>query len=142
MFKKLIATAAVISVVGAGTATAAPTAQGVKADGVRLTGLAQRYQELHGRTALGLYADGLRLTAMAQRYQQLHGYTPAALRADGLRWQAMARAYASRPTVTSSGSSFNWGDAGIGAAGGFVLFVCGAGAIVFARRSRRTKLAL
>ena len=67
MFKKLIATAAVVSLVGAGTATAAPTAQGVKADGLRLTGLAQRYQELHG-------------------------YTPAALRADGLRWQAMARA--------------------------------------------------
>jgi len=142
MFKKLIATAAVVSLVGAGTATAAPTAQGVKADGLRLTGLAQRYEELHGRTALGLYADGLRLTAMAQRYQELHGYTPAALRADGLRWQAMARAYASRPAVTATGSGFDWADAGIGAAGGFVLFAGAAGAIVFARRSRRTKLAL
>ena len=117
MFKKLIATAAVVSLVGAGTATAAPTAQGVKADGLRLTGLAQRYQELHG-------------------------YTPAALRADGLRWQAMARAYASRPAVTATGSGFDWADAGIGAAGGFVLFAGAAGAIVFARRSRRTKLAL
>jgi hypothetical protein len=142
MFKKLIATAAVISVVGVGSATAAPTAQGVKADGLRLTGLAQRYEQLHGHTALGLYADGLRLTAMAQRYQQLHGYTPAALRADGLRWQAMARAYASRPVVAGSGSSFDWGDFGIGAAGGFVLFACSAGAIVFVRRSRRAKLAL
>ena len=143
MFKQLIATAAVIFVVGAGAATAAPTAQGLKADGLRLTGLAQRYQELHGRTALGLYADGLRWQAMAAQY--LHGYTPAALNADGLRWQAMARAYASRPAVivpSSSGSSFDWGDAGIGAACGFVLFACGAGAIVFVRRSRRTKLAL
>lgn len=143
MFKKVIATAAVITVVGAGTANATPTAQGVKADGLRLTGLAQRYAELHGRTGLGLYADGLRLTAMAQRYQQLHGYTPAALYADGLRWQAMARAYASPPAdTTTTGNGFNWGDAGIGAAGGFVLFACGAGAIIFARRSRRTKLAL
>jgi hypothetical protein len=142
MFKRFIATAAVIFVVGAGTATAAETAQGTKADGLRLTGMAQRYEQLHGRTALGLYADGLRLTAMAQRYQQLHGYTPAALYADGLRWQAMARAYESRPAVSASGSSFDWADAGIGAAGGFVLFACSAGAIVFVRRSRRTKLAL
>jgi hypothetical protein len=44
--------------------------------------------------------------------------------------------------VTSGGSSFHWGDAGIGAASVLVLFLCGAVGIVFVRRSRRTKLAL
>jgi hypothetical protein len=142
MFKRFITTATVIFVVATGTATAAETSQGLKADGLRLTAMAQRYQELHGLTPAGIYADGLRLTAMAQRYQQLHGYTPAALYADGLRWQAMARAYTSRPAVTTGGSGFDWGDAGIGAASVLVLFVCGAAGIVFVRRSRRTKLAL
>jgi hypothetical protein len=118
MFSKLIATAVATLVLGLGTAVAAETPQGLK-------------------------ADGLRLQAMAQRYQELHGYTPAALYADGQRWQAMARAYATAPAaVATGGEGFNWGDAGIGAAGGFVAFLLAGGALVFVRRSRRTKLAL
>jgi hypothetical protein len=118
MFKMLITTAAVVMVVAAGTATAGTTPQGLK-------------------------ADGLRYQAMAERYQQMRYYTPQALEADGLRWQAMARAYASRPVVSASGGTgFHWGDAGIGAAGGVVLFACGGIAVLFARRSRRAKLAV
>jgi hypothetical protein len=119
MFSKLITTAAVVLVVAVGTATAGTTPQGLK-------------------------ADGLRLQAMAERYQQMQHYTPQGLEADGLRWQAMARAYATRPPVVSasSGAGFDWGDAGIGAAGGLVLFVCGGVAVLFARRSRRAKLAV
>ena len=116
MLSKVIATAAAALAFGVGTATAAETPQGLKADGLRLQGQAQRY---------------------------LHGYTPAGLYADGLRWQAAARAYQSRPVVVSTGGNgFNWGDAGIGAAGGFVAFLCAGGAFVFVRRGRRTKLAL
>jgi hypothetical protein len=143
MFTKLIATAALALTIAVGTATAAPTAQGIKADGLRLQAQAQRYEQARGTTPLGLYAEGLRWQAMARPY--LHGLTPAALYADGLRWQAMARAYAPRPVVaapTSTGSSFDWGAAGIGAAAGIALFAFGAVAIVFVRRSRRTKLAL
>ena len=141
MFSKFIATAALVLAFGVGTATAAETPQGLKADGLRLQAMAQQYQQLHGYTPAALNADGLRWQAMARQY--LHGYTPAALSADGLRWQAMASAYASQPAVAAGGSSsFHWGDAGIGAAGGLVLFVCGAAGIVFVRRSRRTKLAL
>jgi hypothetical protein len=118
MFSKVITTAAAALVLGVGTAIAAETPKGLKADGLRLQG-------------------------QAQRYQQLHGYTPAALYADGLRWQAAARAYESRPVIDSIGhDGFDWGDAGIGAAGSFVAFLCAGGAIVFVRRSRRTKLAL
>jgi len=119
MFSKLITTAALVLVVAVGTATAGTTSQGLK-------------------------ADGLRLQAMAERYQQMRHYTPQALQADGLRWQALARAYATqRPIASASGSGgFDWGDASIGAAGGVVLFVCGGVAVLFARRSRRAKLAV
>lgn len=104
-----------------------------------------------GSTPQGLKAEGLRWQAIADRYQQLDNrpaasfYTPQALRAEGLRWQAMARTYQQqRPSVVmaSPSTGFDWGDAGIGAAGGLGIAVCGAGLILVARRSRRTKLAL
>jgi hypothetical protein len=112
---KLFATAAAIFVVAVGTATAGtgPTAQGLRADGLRWQGLADHYGRLQG------------------------------LKADGLRWQAMARFYAkpAAPAVSAS-SSFHWSDAGVGLGAGLAVAVIGGAAIVFARRSRRTKLAL
>ena len=66
--------------------------------------------------------------------------TPQGLKADGLRWQAMARFYAT-PTETSESGGFNWGDAGVGLAAGIGVAAAGGAVIVFARRSRRTKLA-
>src|SRR5215210_700060 len=48
-----------------------------------------------GRTALGLTADGLRLQGMADRYQWLQG-----LKADGLRPQTAARIDANRPAAS------------------------------------------
>jgi hypothetical protein len=112
-------------------------------------------------TPQGLKADGLRWQAMADAYQHqqdLSHYTKQGLRADGLRWQAMAQRYkwlknhrgengsasASPPpevSAISSGAGFDWGDAGIGAASGFALAV-GASALVLAtRRTRRTNVA-
>jgi hypothetical protein len=121
MFRKILATAAVAMIVGVGTATASETPQGLR-------------------------ADGLRLQAMAHHYKSLHGYTPAGLYADGLRWQSMARFYESQghravANVSSTRTGFAWGDAGIGAATGLAACAAGAVALVFARRSRRTKLA-
>ena len=49
---------------------------------------------VEGTTPQGLKADGLRLQGIADRYAQMSGYTQDGLRADGLRYQAMARAYA------------------------------------------------
>jgi hypothetical protein len=76
------------------------TPQGLKADGLRLQGLADRYGQMSGYTQQGLTADGLRLQGIADRYGQMRGYTQAGLRADGLRYQAMGRAYPSRPAAS------------------------------------------
>jgi hypothetical protein len=112
MFWKVIATAGAILVLAVGTATAAtaPTPLGVRADGLRWQGLAERYGWLQG------------------------------VKADGLRYQAMARAY-QQPRVASVGSTFDWSDAGIGAAAGLAFVALGGAAFVFTRRSRRAKLA-
>jgi hypothetical protein len=111
---KLIATAAALLVVAVGSATAGT-----------------------GPTPQGLKADGLRWQAMADHYGRLQG-----IKADGLRWQAMARFYRQPSTVATTSDTFDWGDAGIGAAGSVLLLACGGAAIVFVRRSRRAKLAL
>jgi hypothetical protein len=111
---KLFATAAAILIVVVGSASAGT-----------------------GPTAQGLRADGLRWQAMADHYGRLQG-----IKADGLRWQAMARFYSQPSSVAASSGTFDWGDAGIGAAGSALLLVGGGAAVFFARRSRRTKLAL
>ena len=85
MFSKLITTAAVFMVVAVGTATAGTTPQGLKADGLRLQAMAERYQQLRGTTPEGITADGLRLQAIARAYQSRPAasyYTPRALHAD------------------------------------------------------------
>jgi hypothetical protein len=130
-----------------GTANAAGTTpQGLKADGLRLTGLAERYQAMSGYTQQGLKADGLRWQGMAQAYANRADrpaasfYTPQALKAEGLRWQALARSYA-KPQVVH-GSSFDWGAAGIGAIGVFGLLLCAAVLIGAIRRIRQEKLAV
>jgi len=93
-----------------------------------------------GTTPQGLKADGLRLTGLAERYQAMSVYTPQALKAQGLRWQALARSYA-KPQVVH-GSSFDWGAAGIGAMGVFGLLLCAAVLIGGIRRIRQEKLAV
>ena len=146
MFAKLITTAAVVMVVAVGTANAASTPQGLKADGLRLQAMADRYQQMRGMTSAGITADGLRLQAIAHAYQSRPAasyYTPRALQAMGQRWMALAEASGqAQPSSVSQTGSFRWGDAGIGAAGGLGLVACAALLIVFARRLRRAKLAL
>src|SRR3954463_7775011 len=53
----------------------AETAQGLKADGLRLQALAHAYQSQQGESAQGLKADGLRMQALAkpQRGQGARG---------------------------------------------------------------------
>jgi hypothetical protein len=109
---KLFATAAAILTVVVGNATAGT-----------------------GPTARGLRADGLRWQAMADYYGRLQG-----IKADGLRYQAMARFYA-KPAPASASRSFHWSDAGVGLGVGLAVAALGGAAIVFARRSRRARLA-
>jgi hypothetical protein len=131
-----------------GTASAmssqATTPQGLKADGLRLQGLADRYAQMSGYTQDGLRADGLRYQAMARAYADRPAasfYTPQALKAEGLRWQRMAQAY-SQPQVVRNNSSFDWGAAGIGALGVFVAMLCVSVLLFGIRRVRQEKLAV
>ncbi len=136
-----------VAALSSGTASAmsveGTTPQGLKADGLRLQGLADRYVQMSGYTQDGLRADGLRYQAMARAYADRPAasfYTPQALKAEGLRWQAMAQAY-SQPQVVRD-SSFDWGAAGIGAIGVFVAMLCAAVLILAVRRIREEKLAV
>jgi hypothetical protein len=161
-----------VAALSSGTANAmsagGTTPQGLKADGLRLQGIADRYVQMSGYTQEGLQADGLRLQGLADRYTQMSGYTQDGLRADGLRYQAMARAYANRPAASfytpqalkAEGlrwqtmaqayaqpqvvrdSGFDWGAAGIGAIGVFVAMLCAAVLILAVRRIREEKLAV
>jgi hypothetical protein len=117
--------------------------------GVALVVAALTSGTAYAETAQGLKADGLRLTAIARSYEQNRPaasfYSPQALKAEGLRWTAMAKAYQdSQPVVQKLGSSagFNWGDAGVGLAGGLAFSICAAALIIAARRGKRTKLVL
>jgi hypothetical protein len=119
------------------------TPQGLKADGLRLQGIADRYAQMRGYTQAGLRADGLRYQAMARAYQSPPAasfYTPQALEAQGLRWERMAQAYTQPQVVRDSG--FDWGAAGIGAIGVFVVLLCGAVLTFGVRRIREEKLAV
>ena len=121
------------------TSTATSTALGLKADGLRLQGMADRYQWLQG-----LKADGLRLHARARLYENrpaANYYTPEALRAQALRWQGIAARY--KPAVASTpGSGFDWRDAGIGAGLAAVALLSLLVLAVAGRRGRGEKLAV
>ena len=147
-FSRVVGLVFLVAALTGGTANAmsvgGTTPQGLKADGLRLQGIAERYAEMRGYTQDGLKADGLRLQAMAKAYANRPAasfYTPRQLRAEGLRWQAMAQAYA-QPQQVVSDSGFDWGAAGIGALGVFVAMLCFAALIFGARRSRQEKLAV
>ena len=84
-FRRLVVLGAVVAAATASTAAAGvmidvgapvnvqgPTQLGLKAEGMRLQGMAQVYQSLsNAPTEQGLRADGLRLTGIAQVYQRL-----------------------------------------------------------------------
>ena len=136
-----------VAALSSGTASAmsveGTTPQGLKADGLRLQGLADRYAQMRGFTQDGLTADGLRYQAMARAYGDRPAatfYTPQALKAEGLRWQRMAQAY-SQPQVVRD-SSFDWGAAGIGALGVFVAMLSASVLLFGIRRIRQEKLAV
>jgi len=125
------------------TSVGGSTPQGLKADGLRLQGIADRYAQMRGYTQDGLRADGLRYQAMARAYPSRPAasfYTPQALEAQGLRWQRMAQAYTQPQVARDSG--FDWGAAGIGAIGVFVVLLCGGVLIFGVRRIREEKLAV
>jgi hypothetical protein len=98
-FGRVVGLTLVLAALVSGTASASvnSTPQGLKADGLRLQGIAQVYERMP--TAQGLKADGLRLEAIAQVYQRMQDrpaasfYTPEALAADGQRLAGLADMY-------------------------------------------------
>jgi hypothetical protein len=145
-FKQTLGVGIVLAALWSGTASAAGmTPQGLKADGLRLQGIAHVYGLMKGTTPEGLRADGLRLQGIAQAYQNRPAasfYTPQALKAEGLRWEAMSQAYDGGTIVSPSTGGFDWSDAGIGAVGGAGFAAFAFAAVIFARHLRRAKLAL
>jgi len=146
-FSRFIGLVFLVAALSSGTASAmsvgGTTPQGLKADGLRLQGIADRYAQIGGYTQEGLRADGLRYQAMARAYADRPAasfYTPQALKAEGLRWQTMAQSYAQPQVIRDSG--FDWGAAGIGAIGVFVAMLCTAVLILAVRRIREEKLAV
>jgi hypothetical protein len=80
-FKRHLLVAGVVAgtVIPAAGAVGEPTAQGTKADGLRMEGIAQVYKQLESApTDLGMKADGMRLQGIAQVYQQLQPSGPDA----------------------------------------------------------------
>jgi hypothetical protein len=127
-FGRLVVLVLVVAALGTGTAVASNTPQGLKADGLRLQGMAQAYQQLQSRPAASFYA-------------------PRALKAAGMRWEAMARAYRGHKTAStgvssSSSSGFDWSAALIGAASMLGFASVGVALLLGARRVRRTKVAV
>jgi hypothetical protein len=146
-FSRVVGLVFLVAALTGGTANAmsvgGSTPQGLKADGLRLQGIAERYAQMRGYTQDGLKADGLRLQAMARAYASRPAasfYTPQALKAEGLRWQRMAQVYSQPQVVRNSG--FDWGAAGIGAIGVFVALLCASVLILGVRRIRQEKLAV
>jgi hypothetical protein len=126
----------VVAAFASAIAMAAPTPQGLRADGLRWQAMAEFYQhkqDLKHYTAHGLKAEGLRWQAMATRYEWLQNH----------RGEKSGTKVSLPPQVSaaSSGVGFDWGDAGIGAASGFVLAACAAGLVLGVRRTRKTKVA-
>ena len=127
---------------GGGKATSAQanftTPQGLKADGLRLQGIAQVYKQIAPETSYstpqGLKADGLRLQGIAQVYQ-----SQAAV-PDVLERYAAVHPYGAglTPAATRSQSSgFDWGDyaIGIGTGVGFILLLVAS--LAFGSQHRR-----
>jgi hypothetical protein len=122
---RLIGLAVVVGTLAAGTATAAPTPQGLKADGLRMQGIADAYQRMQTPPAASFY-------------------TPQALKAQGLRWQGIAQMFAAERASASSTSSsgFDWSAAVIGGASTLGFATVGVALLLGARRVRRTSVAV
>jgi hypothetical protein len=127
MLKQLLATAATLLLLGAGSAHAAGTntlsTRALNALGARWTAEAAYYRL--DATAHGYTTNALR--ALGERYQAQvptgSSYTAQQLRALNGRWNALAAGYklARGSGMSQTTTGFAWSDAGIGGAAGFAL---------------------
>jgi hypothetical protein len=123
-------------------------AQGLKADGLRLQGIAQAYQSQHAAsfsTPQGLKADGLRWLGIANTYKQNHlgeaveltRVSRLAVPTDSLNRPAKQYTTAAKLVPAVPGNRFDWGDAGIGVAAAIgLMLLAAAGTIGLRKRGR------
>jgi hypothetical protein len=114
------------------------TPEGLKADGLRLQGIARTYSQLQSpdtasQSSSPIWEHQLHSPATASQYP-----TPAGLKADGLRYQGIARVY--EQLQSSGGSDFAWDDWAIGVGAGLGLaLLLGIGLMVGRQQRHRVQ---
>lgn len=88
-------------------------------------------------TLTGLQADGLRLSAMAQRYQELQPSVTISERSNGVKGPDPSLV---PQAIASTSPSFDWTDAGVGASTAFAAALLLAIGIAVVRRNQHTGL--
>jgi hypothetical protein len=118
------------------------TPEGLKADGLRLQGIARTYMQLQSSNTASqstspTWEHQLHSPSTASQYP-----TPAGLKADGLRYQGIARVYEQlRSDVpVSGGSDFAWSDWAIGVGAGIgIALLLGIGLVVGRQQRHRVQ---
>jgi hypothetical protein len=118
------------------------TPEGLKADGMRLQGIARTYMQLQSQdtgsqSTYPTWAHQLHSPVTVSQYP-----TAAGLKADGLRYQGIARVYEQlRSDVpVSGGSDFAWSDWAIGVGAGIgIALLLGIGLVVGRQQRHRVQ---
>ena len=118
------------------------TPEGLKADGMRLQGIARTYMQLQSQdtgsqSTYPTWAHQLHSPVTVSQYP-----TAAGLKADGLRYQGIARVYAQLQSNVpdSGGSDFGWSDWAIGVGAGIgIALLLGIGLMVGRKQHHRVQ---
>ena len=132
--------AVAVPVAPAGAASLSTFVDGGPAPVSYAVGAARNIRSEHSQstaTLTALQADGLRLTAMAQRYQQLQPSVAFSERSYGVPGPDPSLA---PQMIATTSSRFDWTDAGIGASTGLVAALLAGIGILVSRRSQQTRL--
>src|SRR6476620_8496796 len=118
------------------------TREGLKADGLRLQGIARTYAQLQSQatasqTTYPTWAHQLHSPVTASQYP-----TAAGLKADGLRYQGIARVYEQLQSNVpdAGGSDVGWSDWAIGVGAGIgIALLLGIGLVVGRKQHHRVQ---
>ena len=118
------------------------TPEGLKADGMRLQGIARTYMQLQSQdtgsqSTYPTWAHQLHSPVTASQYP-----TAAGLKADGLRYQGIARVYEQLQSnvPVSGGSDFGWSDWAISVGAGIgIALLLGIGLMVGRKQHHRVQ---
>jgi hypothetical protein len=132
--------AVLVPVAPAGAVSLSTFVDGGPAPVSNVTASSSEIRSEHARsvaTLTALQADGLRLTAMAQRYQQLQPSVAFSERSYGVPGPDPSLV---PQLAVSTSSTFDWTDAGVGASSAIGAALLLAAAIILMRRRQHTGL--